>query len=222
MKYQALQIKLQKNYSHGLSLLVGYSYHVEKGEQFYDDIDNYNRKYTWLEPNTYRQRFTLAGTWDVPLGKGRAFMSAAPRVVDAILGGWKLSPVIYWRSGNLLHFGGMLWDGTDPKVGNATPGQWFKTSGFERLPDFTPRKNPWYFDGLYGPGVFSMNGSLAKEFRIVERFKVQLKADAFNLLNNMSWGDPSTSVDDANFGAITNQAYLTYGRRVQLGARIEF
>jgi hypothetical protein len=67
-----------------------------------------------------------------------------------------------------------------------------------------------------------MNGSLAKDFQITERFKAQLKADAFNFLNNLSWGDPSTSVNDANFGKITNQAYLTYGRRVQLGARIEF
>jgi carboxypeptidase family protein len=222
MKYQALQIKLQKNYSHGLSMLLGYSYHVERDQRFYDSIADYEHTFTWQNPNTYRQRFTLAGTWDVPLGKGRAFMNAAPRVVDAILGGWKLSPVVFWRSGNLLGFGGMLTDGTDPKLDNPTPQQWFKTSGFQRLPDFTPRTNPWSYDGLYGPGVFKVDGSLAKDFRITERFRAQLKADAFNLLNNMSWGDPSTSVDDSNFGQITNQAYLTFGRRVQLGARIEF
>jgi hypothetical protein len=46
--------------------------------------------------------------------------------------------------------------------------------------------------------------------------------DAFNFLNNMSWGDPSTDVDDSNFGRITNQADLTRGRRIQLGARLEF
>jgi hypothetical protein len=149
-------------------------------------------------------------------------MNAAPRVLDAILGGWKLSPVLFWRSGNLLRFGGMLWDGSDPKVDNPTAQQWFKTSGFERLPDFTPRTNPWDFPGLYGPGVLKLDGSLSKDFRITERFKAQLKADAFNLLNNMSWGDPSTSVDDSSFGQSTNQAGLTFGRRVQLGARIEF
>lgn len=222
MKYQALQIKLQKNYSHGLSMLLGYSYHVERDQRFYDSIADYEHTFTWQNPNTYRQRFTLAGTWDVPFGKGRTFMTAAPRVVDAILGGWKLSPVVFWRSGNLLGFGGMLTDGTNPKLDNPTPQQWFKTSGFQRLPDFTPRANPWDYDGLYGPGVFKLDGSLAKDFNITERLKVQLKADAFNMLNNMSWGDPSTSVDDANFGAITNQASLTFGRRVQLGARIEF
>jgi len=40
MKYRALQIKVQKNYSHGLALLLGYSYHVEKNERFFDDIAN--------------------------------------------------------------------------------------------------------------------------------------------------------------------------------------
>jgi hypothetical protein len=38
----------------------------------------------------------------------------------------------------------------------------------------------------------------------------------------MSWGDPSTDVDDSNFGRSTDQAYLTRGRRIQLGARLEF
>jgi hypothetical protein len=145
-----------------------------------------------------------------------------PVVLDALFGGWRVSPVVFWRSGNLLGFDGMLWDGQDPTVSNPTPERWFDTSRFERLPDFTPRLNPWDFDGLTGPGVFNMNASLVKEFRVIERLRAQLRADAFNLLNNMSWGDPSTGVDDSNFGQITNQANLTWGRRVQLGLRLEF
>ena len=222
MNYQALQIKLQKNYSHGLSLLVGYSYHVEKDERFYNDIDNYQRRFTWQNAHTYRHRLTASGTWDLPLGKGKPFVNSGPWLLDALVGGWRLSSVVYWRSGNMLGFDGMVWDGTDPNVSDPTPERWFNTSGFERLPDFTPRANPWDFAGLYGPGVLNVNASLVKEFRITERFRGQLRADAFNVINNMSWGDPSTSVDDSNFGAITDQAYLTYGRRVQLGARIEF
>jgi hypothetical protein len=222
MRYQALQLKLQKNYSHGLTMLVGYSYNVEKGQRFYNDIAGYERDYSWQTGNNYRQRLTVAGSWDVPVGKGQSFLAGAPRVVDAIVGGWKVSPVLVWRSGNLLGFGGMVWDGQDPKVSNSTPGQWFNTSGFSRLPDFTPRSNPWNFPGLYGPGVLNMDLGLAKAFRITEKIEFQLKMDAFNLLNNMSWGDPSTDVDDSNFGRITNQANLTRGRRVQLGARLEF
>ena len=222
MTYQALQIKLQKSYSHGLSLLAGYSYHVEKDERFFDDIATFQRHYSSQNAHTYRQRLTGAGTWDLPFGKGRTFLTGAPRIVDAIVGGWKLSSVLFWRSGNILGFGPMLWDGANPKISNPTPQRWFNTSGFQRLPNFTPRTNPWDFPGLYGPGVLNMNGSLAKDFHITEKLRFQLKADAFNLLNNMSWGDPITAVDDGNFGQSTNQAGLTFGRRMQLGMRLEF
>ena len=79
MKYQALQIKLQKNYSHGLSLLVGYSYHVEKDQTFYNDIDTYNREYSWqnalgVEVKAccgYRHRITFARLGTFRWGKGR-------------------------------------------------------------------------------------------------------------------------------------------------------
>ncbi len=225
MKYQALQIKLQKNYSNGLTLLSGYSYHVERDKRFFNDIASYSRQFSWQDPTnrtSYRHRFTLGATWDVPLGRGQPFLTDASRALDAVVGGWRLSPIVVWRSGTRLGFGGMLWDGQDPVLAHPTPERWFDTSHFKRLPDFTPRTNPWSYDDLYGPGVFNMDLSLAKDFTIYERLKVQLKMDAFNVINNMSWGNPSTSVGSSNFGRITNQAYLTYGRRVQLGARIEF
>jgi hypothetical protein len=222
MKYQALQIKLQKNYSQGLSLLAGYSYHVEKDETFYDNIATYTRQFSWQNGTSYRHRISGAGTWDVPVGKGRTFMATSNPVVNAIVGGWRVSGVVLWRSGNLMSFGGMLWNGTSPKISNPTPEKWFDTSVFERLPNYTPRTNPWDFAGVRGPGVFTTNGSLSKDFHLTERLRMQLKADAFNLFNNMSWGDPSTNVDDSNFGQITNQANLTFGRRVQLGVRLEF
>jgi hypothetical protein len=222
MKYQALQMKLQKSYTHGLTLLIGYSYHVEKDQRFFDGIANYDKVYTWQNPGNYRQRVSAAGTWDLPIGKGKLLLGGAPRLVDSLLGGWKFSDVVWWRSGNLLQFGGMLTDGSSPKISDPTPQQWFNTSGFQRLPSYTPRTNPWNYSGLYGPGVLTVNSSLAKDFKITERFKAQIKADAFNVLNNMSWGDPITSVDDSNFGQITNQANLTFGRRIQLGARLEF
>jgi hypothetical protein len=116
----------------------------------------------------------------------------------------------------------MVWDGQDPRLDNPTQDRWFDTSGFSRLPDFTPRSNPWNFQGLYGPGVLNMDLGLVKAFRVTERVGLQLKMDAFNVLNNMSWGDPSRNINSANFGRSTNIANLTYGRRIQLGARIEF
>jgi hypothetical protein len=221
MHYHALQIKLQKNYSHGLSLLSGYSYAVEKDHQFFDDIATYNRQFSWQNNNTYRHRITGAGAWEVPVGKGRTYMANAPRAVDAILGGWRLSSMLFWRSGNLLQFGAMLWDGTDPSVSNPGPQGWFNTSVFQKLPNYTTRANPWDY-GITGPGQFNMDASMVKEFHITEKLRFQFRVDAFNFLNNMSWNDPSTSVTDGNFGKSTDQLANTFGRRTQLGMRLEF
>ncbi len=225
MKYQALQLKLTKNYSQGLSLLAGYNYHHEKDQTYYDDIANYNRTYSWQNPggrNSFRHRLTVAAAWDLPFGKGRAVMPNASGFVNAIVGGWRFSPVVAWNSGNLLPFGGMLWDGTDPKISSPTVQQWFNTAPFERLPDYTPRTNPWDFSGLRGPQFFNIDGSLVKQVNITESMAVKFEVAAFNLLNYLNWDDPSTSVTDSNFGTITDKRYLSYGRRLQLGVRFEF
>jgi hypothetical protein len=225
MNYQALQLKLQKRYSQGLSLLAGYNYHVQKDEVYYDDIATYNRNFSWQNPtdrNSYRHRITAAGTYELPVGKGKALLPDANPWVNGILGGWQVSGVTMWRSGNLLPFGGMLWDGTDPVVSDPTPQGWFNTAPFERLPDFTPRTNPYAFANLRGPGVFNIDLSIVKRFNITEALALKFQLDMFNAINNMSWADPSTSVNDSNFGQITDQAYLTFGRRLQLGARVEF
>jgi hypothetical protein len=46
--------------------------------------------------------------------------------------------------------------------------------------------------------------------------------DSFNVLNNMVWGDPSTSVYSGTFGKSTDILANTFGRRTQLGLRVEF
>ena len=225
MKYQALQLKLTKAYSQGLSLLAGYSYHRETDQRFYDDIATYNRQFTWLNPtgrNSYRHRLTVAASWDLPIGKGQRLMTGASRLVDAIVGGWKFSPTMSWNSGVLLGFGGMIWDGTDPKISNPTLDHWFNTGAFKRLPDFTPRTNPTDFAGLRGPQFVNWDGQLSKKVNITEKVAAKFEVAAFNMFNNLRWDNPSTSVRSSSFGKIINQAYLSYGRRLQLGCRVEF
>ncbi len=225
MRYQALQLKLSKNYSQGLSLLAGYNYHYERDQTFYDDITTYNREFSWFNPrgrNSYRHRLTVAASWDLPIGRGQSLMSGASRLADTIVGGWKFSPVMSWNSGDLLGFGGMLWDGTDPKISNPTTDRWFNTEAFSRLPDFTARTNPTDFSGLRGPQFINFDGSLTKKVNITERVGAKFEVAAFNMFNLLRWDRPSTNVRSSNFGAITNQAYLSYGRRLQLGVRVEF
>ena len=173
LKYQSLQIKLQKNYSKGYSFLFGYNYHNERDERFYNDIAVYSQQYTWIDSPASRHRLSLAGSWEIPFGKGRQYASQSPRIVDALIGGWNLSPIISWRSGAFLQFDGMVANG-DPRIDNPTPQRWFNTDVFSPLPAYTPRSNPWVYSGLTGPGYFNIDASLVKQFNITERFRFAL------------------------------------------------
>jgi hypothetical protein len=223
MHYHSLQIKLTKRFSKGYSFLAGYNYHYEQDQRFYDDIATYTQNYTWIDSPASRHRLTAAGTWEIPFGKGRPYMSSAPRVVDAALGGWNLTPTLYWRSGRYAVFGGMVVTG-DPHTSNPGPYGWFNVNAFSPLPAYTPRTNPWLYSGIMGPGQFNMDSSLVKSFHIVERFRFDLRMDVFNVLNNMTWDDPDTNIYSPNFGHSVNNNQLanTYGRRLQLGLRLEF
>ena len=46
-----------------------------------------------------RHAFKFDATWDLPFGKGRKFLSSSHSVVDAVLGGWTLTPIVRWQSG---------------------------------------------------------------------------------------------------------------------------
>jgi len=223
MKYHSLQIKLQKTFSKGFSFLAGYNYHYEQDQRFYDDIATYLQHYTWIDSPNSRHRLSAAGTWEVPLGKGRAYMSSAPRLLDAVVGGWNLTPVLFWRSGRYAQFGGMVVTG-DPHISNPGPQGWFNASAFSPLPAYTPRTNPWLYSGITGPGQFNMDGSLVKAFHVTEKLRFELRMDVFNVLNNMTWEDPDTSIYSSNFGKSANNDQLanTFGRRTQLGLRLEF
>ena len=223
MRYQAFQIKAQRNFAKGYSFIAGYNYHRQSDERYFDSIANYLEQYTWIPSNAARHRLTAAGTWEVPLGRGRHFMNRVPRVLDALLGGWNVTPTAFWRSGRAVRFGALQVNG-DPHVENPDQTQWFNKAAFSLLPAFTPRSNPWQYDDIRGPQQFNMDASLVKSFQIVERVRFELRMDVFNVMNNITWADPDTNVNSANFGrsANNNQATETYGRRTQLGLRLQF
>jgi TonB dependent receptor len=221
MTYHSLQIKATKAFSSGYTLLVGYNYHVQANQQFYDGVDNYLKKWTSEDSGTPRHRLTASGTWLLPVGKGRKVLPGASRFVDALIGGWNLAGTSTYHSGSLLNFGGMLVSG-DPTISNPGPNAWFNTSMFKQLPAYTRRTNPWYYSGIRGPQFFNIDGSLYKDFPVVEKIKVQLHLDAFNALNNMNYNNPNMSVTSSQFGKSTDIYPQDFGRRLQLGARIEF
>ena len=67
----------------------------------------------------------------------------------------------------------------------------------------------------------SVDLSLFKDFPITERFRVQFRAESFNLANTPQFGTPDNNRQNANFGKVTSTASGSE-RHVQFSLRLQF
>jgi hypothetical protein len=86
----------------------------------------------------------------------------------------------------------------------------------------TRRANAWTFDGLTGPSFNNLDLTLQKTFRLNQRFRLQVRMDAFNAFNGMNWADPQTTITASDFGRTNAQEAGYYGRQLQYAVRLEF
>ena len=115
-----------------------------------------------------------------------------------------------------------LVNGADP---NAAPsigrnaGQWFVTSNLTP-PAFLTQGNTG-INTNYGPGTRNVDLSLFKDFAFTETWKLQFRAETFNLGNTLQLGTPNGNRQDANFGKITG-SQTGSERHVQFSLRLQF
>jgi len=234
-RYNNIQLKAQKSFTHGFNFLATYVYVNEKSQiNNFNDQTYYNNTFQWQDSNQPRHRMNIVSTYELPFGKGRAYMTDAPRVVDAVVGGWKITPVLQYISGDFPQFGNLIVTG-NPCISNPTPDHWFNTSAFQPIPanTYVLRTNPLQYNCLTGPAFWDLDASLAKDFHITERVRAQLKMTAYNATNKLNRGDPDTGVYDSTFGQALYQgspggtfgaqgatSAFNSGRQVELGLKI--
>lgn len=219
--YNSLQISLRRAYSSGLTVMMGFNYNKENAQGYYNDIATFARDLTWIPAQSAKARMTGAAIYELPLGKGRHFMANTNRLVDGILGGWNVSAVFTYNTGTPIRLGSAVVSG-DPALSHPTSGEWFDTSKVPVLPSFTVRTNPVQYDDLVGPRMVNLDMTVAKQFRIAERVKFELRMEDYNALNALTPAAPNVSIGNANFGKCVGALAGTSGRQIQLGGRITF
>ena len=103
---------------------------------------------------------------------------------------------------------------------NTTPASsnyWFNPNDFARAPYGVFGDAGRNF--FHGPGIFNTDMSLVKTITFTENYRVELRADAFNVFNHTQFSGPVSNIASGNFGGIFAAAA---GRIVQLGARVYF
>jgi hypothetical protein len=183
---------------------------------------------------------TLQPYWTLqsPFGKGERWVHNG--IGSKLLGGWELTGILYalsgqpfWPSqntaGNLNAAGsGQTPDQIKAQVailgGIGLGHPYFDTSAF--APVNIPVGQPQRFgnagrDNLRGPGVFSIDSGLFRTFAVRERFHIQFRAEALNILNHANFANPGTNVSDpSTFGYITGTS--TGERQFRFAARVFF
>jgi hypothetical protein len=154
--YNSLQAKVHSNFNRGYSFMAHYTW--SKG---LDYDNNYFRVDPRLEygPDSFdiRHRFVMTNIWDLPIGRGKAWLGGIRPAADHFFGGWTISAITIWQSGlpftpsYLANNCALETDqGGDPcqpnRVGSVhifgTREQYFTTTGGQPLPANT--SNPDY------------------------------------------------------------------------------
>ncbi|MFN7936258.1 MAG: TonB-dependent receptor [Bryobacteraceae bacterium] len=220
-RYQALQLRVQRTYAAGASVLFAYNYNQERNEAYFNDITQYRNEVFWLGSNNARHRATLAGTYDFPFGKGRKFGATMHPVLNAVAGGWQISGIYTYRSGEFIRFPAAEVTG-DLHIDNPGPQKWFNTDVFRILPAFTPRTNEYQYSGITGPIFWNTDGTISKTFPIKESYKLEFRFEAYNLTNSLMWANPVTTPGNQLIGRSTAQATTNRGREMQYTLRLQF
>jgi hypothetical protein len=221
-RYQALQLRVQRSYAAGASVLFAYNYNQERNEAYYDAIAEYTDNAFWLGSNNARHRMTIAGTYELPVGKGKQFGTSLHPVVNGIIGGWQTSGIFTYRSGEFLRFPAAEVVSNDITIDNPGPQRWFNTDAFRVQPAFTQRTNPWQYSDITGPIMWNIDGTVSKIFPIQERYRLEFRLEAYNLTNSLMWANPNMTPGNALFGRSTTQAQGNRGREIQYTLRLQF
>ncbi len=196
----------------------------------------------------HTQNFKMAFVYDLPFGEGKKLGSNS-KAANAILGGWKLNGIISAFTGAPLQLGQDISNintyGTAAVpnhvaavqyLGGANNSlgfpQWFNSSAFVPNESSTVignigRTESW----LTGPGLWQFDPSLARIFKITERFNLEVRAEAENFFNNPHFSGvntgctttASTTGGAPTCGLTFGEIGSSYGQRVvQFGMFLRF
>jgi hypothetical protein len=236
MSYNSLQAVVQKEMSHGLQYQVAYTYSkcMSDSTGYYGAWNNalsasaywqnvYDQKAEWA-PCYYDATHVLTGyaVYELPFGKGKRFGADANKAVNAVIGGWQVSPIVSFRTGwPMPVYGAADESGTfgrgaradcnglpsiqnTPITGGTGGIQWFTNNNNFTNPaagtfgDCAPQ-----LSGLRGPHYTNVDLGLAKNFPITERFKLQFRTDFINAFNHVQFNAPNMGLG-AGMGQITS------------------
>jgi hypothetical protein len=232
--YNSLRLNIEKRFSMGFTLVANYTHSrmlddVGPNGGSYGATDPLNRRFDYgVSNDDVPNVFNFSGVWQIP----RAPLHG---LANTLVNGWELTALTNWRSGFAFtvfsgvdnSFSGVGSDRADYIGGKATLDsgrshgelvqEFFNVSAL--VPNAIGTFGSSGKNILRGPRYFDTDLGLLKDFAIVERVKLQFRAEFFNAFNNVNFGLPQNYLGSGATGQITG---ANSPRILQLALKLAF
>jgi hypothetical protein len=232
--YHAAQFTLRRRFSTGLGLSMAYTFGKSIDNQSVDPVGassggglSTTNSRTPTDIRDFRQErarsdfdrthvFTGASVWEVPVGRGRRFLSNASGIVNQLLGGWTINTIYTHMSGEpfAVRSGAFTSNGShESRAGVQAPVKaqlqelpnsplagpvLFKpvtplTCGVDLSQQFcipAPGQNGAGRNIFVAPSYWNVDFGFIKTFPINERVRIQFRTEMFNAFNHTNFDNP--------------------------------
>jgi hypothetical protein len=232
--YNALQAQLDRRLSSSLQVKASYTFSRtinnvdnELGPLMFYDAANFSRNRA-LATFDRPQNFRFAWVAELPFGSGKRWAQSG--FAGKILGGWELNGIFSAYSGtpfNVTASGASLNAPGETQTADQIKPVVTKLGGIGAT---SPYYDPTAFAAvtqvrygntgrniLRGPGLVNLDASLFRNFRVRERWNIQLRGESYNVSNTPHFSNPSGNISSGGFLAITSA--LSRANNVEGGER---
>jgi hypothetical protein len=230
---EELVSKVEKRYSKGFSMLGAFTWQKPMAVTggYRDPVGNRNLE-SGISGLGNKFRFTDAWTYELPMGKGRHWSSKSLLAIP--FSDWEVNGILTMLSGAWLT-PGLNFDsaqigqssypnvviGQDPNLPRSqrTLDHWFNTNAFAAPATYTAGNAGHSL--FLGPGVANLDLGIGRRFNCFgsERRQLEFRGEIYNAPNRPIFGNPNTTVANANYGRITSASGQ---RNMQLGLKFYF
>jgi Carboxypeptidase regulatory-like domain/TonB dependent receptor len=217
--FNSLQVVLNKRLSHNVSFRAAYTYSKTMVAGGYLNGWPYQDPSLLYEigPADRTHVFSLSGVYDLPMIHAD---SGALKAVGYVVNHWRLSNVLLAETGFPENLPGGIYNSTHSYTPNGGPttSQWLyncnndPTACWETsLPSFVLSEEPGQISTVRKPQNVNLDLNLQREFPITERWKIQLRGEALNLLNTVLFPGPDTNPNDGPPVKQSNGSWSGFG-----------
>ncbi|MDQ1472059.1 MAG: hypothetical protein QOJ99_3539 [Bryobacterales bacterium] len=243
--YNSLQLGIEKRLSHGFTVLANYTWSksidnvpfgadvtspmLNAGFTMSPYIPGFKRLDIGPSDFDFTQVLVISYVWQLPLLRG------SNALLRNVLGGWELTGITSAQTGppitlfagtdrsqtaigaDHVDYNGGLGLTSGPCANLAPCVAYLRTGSF-----VTPALGTYgnlAKGALRGPGLFNTDLGAFKNFALSERWKIQFRAEFFNVFNKANFNNPGTSINSGTFGLITSARDPRIG---QLALKVQF